>query len=125
VRGGKSPVHPNDHVNKCQSSNDVIPSAIHVAALTEIESGLLPAMEMLQASLKRKAAEFATVRKIGRTHLQDAVPMTLGEEFSGYARQVELGSENKGDRGALSELPLEGRQSVTGCMLILNSLDVP
>lgn len=109
VRGGKSPVHPNDHVNKCQSSNDVIPSAIHVAALTEIESGLLPAMETLQASLKRKAAEFATVRKIGRTHLQDAVPMTLGEEFSGYARQVELGiARIKGTEGALSELALGG-----------------
>ena len=109
VRGGKSPVHPNDHVNKCQSSNDVIPSAIHVAALTEIESGLLPAMETLQASLKRKAAEFSAVRKIGRTHLQDAVPMTLGEEFSGYARQVELGiARIKGIEGALLELALGG-----------------
>ena len=95
-------------MNKCQSSNDVIPSAIHVAALTEIESGLLPAMETLQASLKRKAAEFSSVRKIGRTH-PAAVPMTLGEEFSGYARQVELSiTRIKGIEGALSELALGG-----------------
>jgi fumarate hydratase, class II len=108
-RGGKSPVHPNDHVNKCQSSNDVIPTAIHVAAVTDIESNLLPAMEMLEASLKKKTAEFADVRKIGRTHLQDAVPMTLGEEFSGYARQVELGiARIKAVEDALSELALGG-----------------
>jgi fumarate hydratase, class II len=108
-RGGKSPVHPNDHVNKCQSSNDVIPTAIHVAALMDIESSLLPAMEMLQTSLKGKTAEFANVRKIGRTHLQDAVPMTLGEEFSGYARQVELGIVRiSGAEDSLSELALGG-----------------
>jgi len=108
-RGGKSPVHPNAHVNKCPSSNDVIPSAIHIAALTEIESSLLPAMAILEASLTRKADEFADVRKIGRTHLQDAVPLTLGEEFSGYARQVELGVLRiKRIEGALSELALGG-----------------
>ena len=82
----KSPIHPNDHVNKGQSSNDVIPTAIHVAALIELRTGLIPMMEMLLVSLEKKAAEFADVRKLGRTHLQDAVPLTLGNEFSGYSR---------------------------------------
>ena len=109
VRGGKSPVHPNDHVNMGQSSNDVIPTAIHIAALTTIDDGLIPAMEELQKSLELKATEFSDVRKIGRTHLQDAVPMTLGNEFSGYARQVELGIERLKAAGTnLSELALGG-----------------
>ncbi|MBI4965176.1 MAG: class II fumarate hydratase [Desulfomonile tiedjei] len=109
TRGGKSPVHPNDHVNKGQSSNDVIPSALHIAALTRMSNGLLPAMEVLKASLTRKSAEFADVRKIGRTHLQDAVPITLGQEFSAYARQVELGiSRIKATQSSLSELALGG-----------------
>lgn len=90
-RGGKSPVHPNDHVNMSQSSNDVIPTAIHVAALVAIRTGLLPAMETLRDSLGEKAREFADVRKVGRTHLQDALPIFLGEEFGAYERQVELG----------------------------------
>ncbi len=108
-KGGKSPVHPNDHVNLGQSSNDMIPSVIHVAGLTSIRTGLIPALERLQTALVQKATQFASVRKIGRTHLQDAVPIYLGDEFGGYARQVALSikriqtaSEN------LRELPLGG-----------------
>ena len=108
-RGGKSPVHPNDHVNKGQSSNDVIPTAIHVAALTAIHESLVPALEKLQVSLSKKAKEFSHVRKIGRTHLQDAVPMTLGNEFGAYARQVEMGiARVKSVEASLSELALGG-----------------
>ena len=108
-RGGKSPVHPNDHVNLGQSSNDVIPSAIHVAALLEIRDQLLPALELLHKELKEKSETFRDIRKIARTHLQDAVPMTLGQEFSGYARQVELGIERmRGVEERLSELALGG-----------------
>jgi fumarate hydratase class II len=108
-RGGKRPVHPNDHVNKGQSSNDVIPSVLHIAALTRIADGLLPAMDRLKASLSRKAEEFAHVRKIGRTHLQDAVPITLGQEFGAYTRQVELGMLRiKATQSSLSELALGG-----------------
>ena len=108
-KGGKSPVHPNDHVNLGQSSNDIIPSVIHVAGLTAIRTELIPALERLEAAFTQKAAEFASIRKIGRTHLQDAIPIYLGDEFGGYARQVALsikrirtGSEN------LRELPLGG-----------------
>ncbi len=109
ARGGKSPVHPNDHVNKGQSSNDVIPTALHVAALTGIRGKLIPALEELHQSLSQKAGEFANIRKLGRTHLQDAIPMTLGQEFSGYARQVELGIERlKGVQANLAELALGG-----------------
>ncbi len=86
--GSKKPVHPNDHVNRGQSSNDVIPTVISLANRVRLD-GLVEAMGLLQGSLARKASEFAGVLKIGRTHLQDAVPMTLGQEFSGYARQVE------------------------------------
>ena len=108
-RGGKSPVHPNDHVNLCQSSNDVIPSAIHISALTAINDSLIPSMKQLQKSLDQKAKVFANIRKIGRTHLQDAVPIFLGQEFGGYARQVELGIRRI-ERAAesLLELPLGG-----------------
>ena len=114
-RGGKSPVHPNDHVNLGQSSNDVIPSAIHIAALTTIKDRLIPAMQKLHVSLKDKAKEFAQVRKIGRTHLQDAVPMSLGQEFSGYARQVEWGINRiRRTEEALSELTLGGTAVGTG-----------
>lgn len=88
-RGGKSPIHPNDHVNRGQSSNDVIPTAIHVSALEAIERDLRPALERLQQALAAKAKEFDDVIKIGRTHLQDAVPIRLGQEFSGYAAQVQ------------------------------------
>jgi len=108
-RGGRSPVHPNDHVNLGQSSNDVIPSTIHLAALTALQSRLLPALRHLHAVLDGKSAEFAEVRKIGRTHLQDAVPLTLGQEFGGYARQVALGIERiERCRPNLAELALGG-----------------
>jgi len=89
TRGGKSPVHPNDHVNMGQSSNDVFPSAIHIAAVTALQTDLLPALELLRESLSRKADDFADIRKPGRTHLQDAVPVTLGLEFGGYASQIQ------------------------------------
>ena len=92
-KGGRSPVHPNDHVNLGQSSNDVIPSVIHIAALTLIHSRLIPSLEALEKALAAKSREFEDVQKLGRTHLQDAVPMSLGQEFSGYARQIELGIE--------------------------------
>jgi fumarate hydratase class II len=114
-RGGKSPVHPNDHVNLGQSSNDVIPSAIHIAALTEIRGRLLPAMTALQEKLREKSDAFRGIRKIARTHLQDAVPMSLGQEFGGYARQVELGIERvRGVEARLSELSLGGTAVGTG-----------
>src|SRR5712691_3755332 len=90
VIGHLAQAHPNDQVNRGQSSNDVIPTAIHVAAAIVATEQLLPAMEGLKASLDAKANEFKDIVKIGRTHLQDAVPMLLGQEFSGYARQVEL-----------------------------------
>jgi fumarate hydratase, class II len=86
--GAKSPVHPNDHVNMSQSSNDSIPSAMHIAAAIEIERRLIPALKALQAALEEKAKEFAKIVKIGRTHTMDATPITLGQEFSGYAAQV-------------------------------------
>ena len=87
-RGGKSPVHPNDHVNMGQSSNDTFPTALHVAAALAIKETLLPALYRLQAALERKARDWADLVKIGRTHLQDATPLTLGQEFGGYAHQL-------------------------------------
>ena len=114
-KGGRSPVHPNDHVNLGQSSNDVIPSAIHIAALTEINDHLLPSLNLLQKALREKANDFKAIRKIARTHLQDAVPMSLGQEFGGYARQVELGILRlKGLETTLSELALGGTAVGTG-----------
>jgi len=92
-RGAKSPVHPNDHVNRSQSSNDSIPTAMHVAVIGEIHRRLLPALRHLHAALAGKAREFADIIKTGRTHLQDATPLTLGQEFGAYARQIELGIE--------------------------------
>ena len=89
--GTKKPVHPNDHVNMGQSSNDVIPTAIHVAAALGLKNSLLPALKILEKSLNKKAAEFKDIIKIGRTHLQDATPITLGQEFSGYAAQIKKG----------------------------------
>ena len=86
--GAKKPVHPNDHVNMSQSSNDSIPTAMHIAAALAIEHHLVPALTALQAALDRKAKEFAKIVKIGRTHTMDATPLTLGQEFSGYAAQV-------------------------------------
>jgi fumarate hydratase class II len=91
ARGAKSPVHPNDHVNLGQSSNDSFPTAMHVAAAREIESRLLPGLRHLLRALEFKAEAFVDLVKIGRTHLQDATPVTLGQEFSGYAAQVRLG----------------------------------
>jgi fumarate hydratase class II len=89
--GSKKPVHPNDHVNMGQSSNDSFPTAMHIAAAMEIERHLLPALAHLHAALLAKSKDFARIIKIGRTHLQDATPLTLGQEFSGYAAQVESG----------------------------------
>src|SRR5437764_1971603 len=86
-------VHPNDHVNMGQSSNDVFPSAVHLAALDQATNALLPALTQLERSLSAKARKFRNVVKSGRTHLMDAVPVTLGQEFSGYAAQVRLGRE--------------------------------
>jgi fumarate hydratase class II len=92
-RGGKNPVHPNDHVNRGQSSNDTFPTAMHVAAAQEVHHRLLPALNHLHGALAGKAKAFADIVKIGRTHLQDATPLTLGQEFSGYAHQVAMGIE--------------------------------
>src|SRR5881227_3085393 len=86
--GSKDPVHPNDHVNMGQSSNDVIPSAIHVSAAEELKNRLVPALDKLAGALDAKAIEFSDIIKIGRTHLMDATPVRLGQEFSGYAQQV-------------------------------------
>ena len=108
-------VHPNDHVNRSQSSNDVFPSAIHIAAADAVHTTLLPALRRLWQSLHSKAAEFDDVIKIGRTHLQDAVPMRLGQEFGGYARQVELsGTRISTAVEGLYELPLGGTAIGTG-----------
>src|SRR5438477_6821340 len=90
-RGEKSPVHPNDHVNMSQSSNDAFPTAMHIAAASEIAWLLDPALAHLQDALQKKSKAFARIVKIGRTHTQDATPLTLGQEFSGYAEQVKLG----------------------------------
>lgn len=91
--GSKSPVHPNDHVNMCQSSNDTFPTAMHIAAVMEIKNSLLPALKHLHDGLVLKQKEFKSIIKIGRTHTQDATPMTLGQEFSGYATQLKMGIE--------------------------------
>ena len=93
VLGSKSPVHPNDHVNLSQSSNDTFPAALHVAVAIELERSLIPAVEALRDALGQKAEAFAGIIKIGRTHLQDAVPLSLGQEFGGYVAQLELGLE--------------------------------
>ena len=108
-KGGKSPVHPNDHVNLGQSSNDVIPSVIHISALMLIYERLIPSLESLNEALAAKADEFEDIRKLGRTHLQDAVPMYLGQEFSGYARQIELAIDRiRSVEPRLAELALGG-----------------
>jgi len=90
-RGGKTPVHPNDHVNLGQSSNDAFPSAMHIAAALAVHRGLLPALAHLEGELERKTGDFAHLIKVGRTHLMDAVPLTLGQEFSGYVAQLRQG----------------------------------
>ncbi|MCP9831327.1 class II fumarate hydratase, partial [Synechococcus sp. JJ3a-Johnson] len=91
--GSKSPVHPNDHVNLSQSSNDTFPAAMHIAVVLELERSLIPAVEGLTTALQAKATAYAEIVKIGRTHLQDAVPLSLGQEFSGYVAQLQLGLE--------------------------------
>ncbi|MGD8924502.1 MAG: lyase family protein, partial [Syntrophobacterales bacterium] len=91
--GSKSPVHPNDHVNRGQSSNDVIPTAIHLAAAESINGGLLPVLMACESELSAKSEQFDHIVKIGRTHLQDATPVRLGQEFSGYARQLQFARE--------------------------------
>jgi len=91
ARGAKSPIHPNDHVNMSQSSNDAFPTAMHIAAAQEISRRLVPALQHLHTELQRKTKAFASIVKIGRTHTQDATPLTLGQEFSGYAAQVASG----------------------------------
>ncbi len=108
-------VHPNDHVNASQSSNDVFPSSIHIAATEAVTRDLIPALEHLEAALTRKSAEFAEVVKSGRTHLMDATPVTLGQEFGGYAAQVRYGVERlKASLPRLAELPLGGTAVGTG-----------
>ncbi|KAK9385019.1 L-Aspartase-like protein [Lipomyces mesembrius] len=92
-KGSKKPVHPNDHVNRSQSSNDTFPTVMHIAAVTEITKTLIPQIELLHESFVKKVEEFDSIIKIGRTHLQDATPLTLGQEFSGYATQLEYGLE--------------------------------
>ena len=113
--GDKRPVHPNDHVNLGQSSNDIIPSSIHIAALEGIQRDLLPALSSLQTVLEEKAREFDRVVKIGRTHLQDATPMRLGQEFSGYASMVRHGIRRlENSREHLAELAVGGTAVGTG-----------
>jgi len=118
IRGGETgsrDVHPNDHVNMGQSSNDVIPTAIHVSALEEVDKSLLPALKQLQESLGKKAQEFDDVVKIGRTHLQDAVPVRLGQEFSAYASMLEHGIRRvESARASLGELAIGGTAVGTG-----------
>ena len=114
ARGSKL-VHPNDHVNLGQSSNDVIPTAIHIAAGEMMQQQLIPALTCLQKSLARKAKEFNQIVKIGRTHLQDATPVRLGQEFGGYARQIQLGIQRvMRAQAALSEVALGGTAVGTG-----------
>ena len=113
--GSKDPVHPNDHVNMGQSSNDVIPTAIHLSALISIREDLIPALEKLKAALEEKSREFDDVVKTGRTHLQDATPIRLGQEFAGYAGQIERGIERvKKAQEDLTEVALGGTAVGTG-----------
>lgn len=113
--GAKTPVHPNDHVNMGQSSNDTFPTAIHIAVARELNDTLLPALLLLQSVLMRKGSEFWDVFKIGRTHLMDATPVRLGQEFMGYARQMKL-AYDRAEKAlhALMELPLGGTAVGTG-----------
>ena len=111
----ETPIHPNDHVNMSQSSNDVIPTAIHVSAALELKDKLLPGLKVLEASLQKKASEFANIVKTGRTHLMDATPITLGQEFSGYESQITHGyARAESAMRALLELPLGGTAVGTG-----------
>ena len=114
-RGSKKPVHPNDHVNKGQSSNDVIPTTIHLASLVTMQNELVPALEKLEAALRQKAREFMGVVKTGRTHLQDATPIRLGQEFEGYADQIKRGRARvRHAQEEMSEVALGGTAVGTG-----------
>jgi fumarate hydratase class II len=114
-KGNYRPVHPNDHVNLGQSSNDVFPSCIHIASLILLQKRLLPALKNLNGALREKRREFYPILKIGRTHLQDATPIRLGQEFGGYAQQVAWGSRRiRNVIGPLSQLPLGGTAVGTG-----------
>ncbi len=113
--GAKDPVHPNDHVNQSQSSNDTFPTAMHIAAVQAIVHELLPAIEALRAGLAQKQQQFAHIVKIGRTHLQDAVPLTLGQEFSGYVAQLDAAMDNiRKTLPGLYELAIGGTAVGTG-----------
>ncbi len=113
--GSKSPVHPNDHVNRGQSSNDTFPTAMHIAAMEQVQHRLLPGLEHLRGALEAKSDEFADIIKIGRTHLQDATPLTLGNEFSGYTQQIAYGIERvKQTLPRLAELAQGGTAVGTG-----------
>ena len=118
ISGGKmgdKSIHPNDDVNKCQSSNDVFPTAMHIAAVDGTIRHLLPALQKLESSLKEKEKQFASIVKVGRTHLMDAVPLTLGQEFSGYVKQLQMGRERlKASLLPLHTLPLGGTAVGTG-----------
>ena len=115
VMGSKKPVHPNDHVNMSQSSNDTFPTAMHIACAEQISTDLLPALEHLHAALKQKSADWKKIIKIGRTHTQDATPLTLGQEFSGYAKQIENGiARIKSTLPSLMELAQGGTAVGTG-----------
>jgi fumarate hydratase class II len=114
-RGSKDPVHPNDHVNMSQSSNDTFPTAMHIAAVVEITDRLVPALERLRDALDAKAKAYASITKIGRTHLMDAVPLTLGQEFSGYVAQLDADLERlRLVLGGLYELAAGGTAVGTG-----------
>ncbi|MCS5697899.1 class II fumarate hydratase [Cyanobium sp. FGCU-52] len=119
VLGSKTPIHPNDHVNLSQSSNDTFPTAMHIAAAVGLERRLIPAVEALAESLRQRAEEFAGVVKIGRTHLQDAVPLTLGQEFGGWVAQLELALE--GLRALLPQV----RQLAIGGTAVGTGLNAP
>ncbi|MGI9493246.1 MAG: lyase family protein, partial [Geminicoccaceae bacterium] len=113
--GSKTPVHPNDHVNRGQSSNDTFPTAMSIAAMEEVHHRLLPALEHLKQALQTKADAFADIIKIGRTHLQDATPLTLGNEFSGYVQQITYGIDRtKQVLPRLAELAQGGTAVGTG-----------
>ena len=92
--GSKKPIHPNDHVNKSQSTNDVFPTAMHIAIALKTREKLLPSLKLLEKELTKKSKEFKKIVKVGRTHLQDATPLTLGQEFSGYHFQLKMYFEN-------------------------------
>ncbi|MCP4717025.1 MAG: class II fumarate hydratase, partial [Deltaproteobacteria bacterium] len=113
--GSKNPVHPNDDVNKAQSSNDTFPTAMHIAAAEQISGRLVPMLSRLRTTLNKKSAVFESIVKIGRTHLMDAVPLTLGQEFSGYVQQLDNGLKRLATaQDGLMELALGGTAVGTG-----------